>query len=347
MGRLKRLRVCNRRTEARYLIYRSAFHLFLRWLPPELAHLIGKRALQTAYRFRLIRAGAPLAKVEIARLPALGFANRLGIAAGFDKNAELVRELYALGFGHVEVGTVTAQPQPGNSKPRLFRLPASKSLINRMGFNNDGAILIANRLAALRSSGSPLPIIGVNIGKSKTVANDQAAADYQASAKILSPFADYLAVNVSSPNTPGLRELQQEPELRRILLAVREVSLGKPILVKIAPDLSDEAVVEIANLVSELSLAGLIVTNTSLQRFGLQERHSNEAGGYSGPLLASRSIDLLGQLRAKYPGLLVISVGGVSSREEFLERLSSGAELVQLYTAFVYQGPRLAQKWLS
>jgi dihydroorotate dehydrogenase len=328
------------------LIYRAAFQILLRWLPPELAHLIGKRTLQLAHRLRLIRAERAPTRVRIRNLTNLQFANRLGIAAGFDKNAELVRELHALGFGHVEVGTVTAQPQTGNPKPRLFRLTSSQSLINRMGFNNDGAAKVARRLAELRASGAPLPIIGVNIGKTKVVSNQDAADDYQACARVLAPYADYLAVNVSSPNTPGLRELQHAAELHKILTAVLNVAEGKPILVKIAPDLQDEQVLEIAKLVSELGLAGLIVTNTSLERFGLRQRYVGEVGGYSGPLLASRSIEILNLLRTEFPGLLVVSVGGVSSRQDFIDRISLGAELVQLYTAFIYQGPRLARRWL-
>ena len=329
------------------MIYRAAFLVLLRWLPPEFAHLVGKRALQLAYRLRVIRPRTVPEALAIRNLPNLEFANRLGIAAGFDKNAELVRELYALGFGHVEVGTVTSQPQAGNQRPRLFRLTKSHGLINRMGFNNDGAVEIARRLAELRRSGAPLPIIGVNIGKLKDLKNADAAADYQSCARILAPHADYIAVNVSSPNTPGLRDLQQVAELRKILEAVFAVAEGKPILVKIAPDLEDSQVSEIAQLVSELKLAGLIVCNTSLQRFGLQERHAEEAGGYSGPLLASRSTELLRALRTQYPSLLLVSVGGVSSRSDYLKRIELGAELVQLYTAFIYEGPRLARRWLS
>jgi len=283
----------------------------------------------------------------MVQLPGLHFANRLGIAAGFDKNAELVRELFALGFGHIEVGTVTAHSQSGNPKPRLFRLTGSQSLVNRMGFNNQGAAQIAQRLATLRSSGKPLPIIGVNIGKSRVTPNQVAAEDYRTSARLLAPHADYLAVNVSSPNTPGLRELQQAAQLRPILQSVIEVSLGKPILVKLAPDLSDDEVRDIATLTAELGLAGLIIGNTSIERFGISERHAAESGGYSGPRLAARAIELLRLVRKEFPKLTVISVGGVSSRAEFEERGKLGADLVQIYTAFVYHGPRLARAWLN
>lgn len=329
------------------MIYRAVFQVVFRWLPPELAHLIGKRALQLALRLSIIRPARAEPEVSIKYLEGIKFSNRLGIAAGFDKNAELVRELHALGFGHIEVGTVTALPQPGNSRPRLFRLPQNRSLVNRMGFNNLGAEAVASRLAAVRSSGKPLPIIGVNIGKSRVVPNEAAAADYQASAKLLAPFADYLAVNVSSPNTPGLRELQQVQKLREIIEAVVAVGQEKPVLVKLAPDLSDEDVREIANLSVELGLAGLIIGNTSLERFGITEARASESGGYSGPMLAERAIQLLSMMRSEFPSLAIISVGGVSSRADYEHRLQLGADLVQLYTAFVYQGPTVARKWTN
>ncbi len=329
------------------MIYRAIFQLVFRWLPPEFAHYMGKRTLQLALRLKVIRAAYPGALISIPGIPGLEFENRLGIAAGFDKNAELVRELYALGFGHVEIGTVTAQPQPGNPRPRLFRLIASKSLINRMGFNNQGAAAIAARLSKLRESGHPLPVIGVNIGKSRAVPNESAASDYQASTQLLAPLADYIAVNVSSPNTPGLRDLQQADHLRPILQSIVGSAVEKPIFVKLAPDLSDQEVVQVASLVAELGLAGLIIGNTSVDRFGIKERHSEEAGGFSGPALASRAIDLLRLVRREFPKLAVISVGGVNNRAEFEERIQLGAELVQIYTAFIYQGPRIARNWLS
>ena len=316
-------------------MYRLLFTVFLRRLDPEFAHHLGAFVLRLMFALRIIRP-TQNGSVEVA---GLRFSNRVGMAAGFDKDAKLVRELHALGFGHVEIGTVTAQPQPGNPKPRLFRIPSSRSLINRMGFNNEGADVVAERLSKLRASGGPLPVIGVNIGKTKVVGLEDAAADYRYSAKRLAPVADYLAVNVSSPNTPGLRDLQQIASLRPILSAVTEESLGKPVFVKIAPDVSDEEAIEIAQLASELKLAGVIATNTTVSRTGVSGEVANQAGGLSGPVLAERSKELLALLSRKFPEMAIISVGGVETAEDVRERLELGADLVQGYTGFVYFGP--------
>jgi dihydroorotate dehydrogenase len=270
----------------------------------------------------------------------ISFPNRIGMAAGFDKDAKLVRQLHALGFGHVEIGTVTAQAQPGNPRPRLFRIPEHRALINRMGFNNEGADTVAARLAALRASGAKLPVIGVNIGKTKVVELRDAAADYRYSAEKLAPYADYLAVNVSSPNTPGLRELQQIASLRPILEAVVEHSGEKPVFVKIAPDVSNEEAIEIAQLSEELGLAGVIATNTTISRDGIESQIAKEPGGLSGPVLAERSKELLRVLRNKLPKeMAIISVGGIETAADVNERLELGADLVQGYTGFVYFGP--------
>jgi dihydroorotate dehydrogenase len=271
------------------------------------------------------------------------------MAAGFDKNAEVVSQLGDLGFSHVEIGTVTRFAQPGNPKPRLFRLKRDLSLINRMGFNNDGAEVIAARLEQLRSSGKKLPVIGVNIGKSKVTEIDDAVSDYAFSAEKLAPFADYLAVNVSSPNTPGLRSLQAIDQLEPILLAVIENCLGKPVLVKIAPDLADQDVIMVAALVTKLKLAGVIATNTTVSREGLLEPRSRVeamgAGGLSGPPLTSRSLKVLKLLRSNLPvETAIISVGGVFTATDVAERLKLGAQLVQGYTGFVYEGPLWARK---
>lgn len=271
------------------------------------------------------------------------------MAAGFDKNAEVVGELGQLGFSHVEVGTVTAKAQPGNPKPRLFRLIQDRSLINRMGFNNDGADLIAERLSKLRHSRANLPIIGVNIGKSKATAIEDAVSDYAYSAGKLSPFADYLAVNVSSPNTPGLRSLQAIDQLEPILKAVIAKSSGKPVLVKIAPDLADEDIVDIAKLASRLSLAGVIATNTTISRSDLtmpaDKVLAMGEGGLSGPVLAKRSEEVLKLLRQHLPEpMAIVSVGGVFTAEDVIQRIRLGASLVQGYTGFVYEGPLWARK---
>jgi dihydroorotate dehydrogenase len=324
-------------------LYRLIFKLFFTKVDPEFAHHLGAFALRALLAIGLIR---PNKSSESVKVMGLQFQNRLGMAAGFDKNAKLIRPLYALGFGHVEIGTVTALPQPGNPKPRLFRLVKDRALINRMGFNNDGVAAIATRLAKLRSTNKPLPIIGVNIGKSKVTPIEDAVSDYSRSTSLLAKYADYLAVNVSSPNTPGLRDLQQVESLRPILQAVKSQSLGKPVLVKIAPDLSDEDVRAVADLAIELELEGVIATNTTISRDGVSEnKHLHETGGLSGPVLNSRSVEVLKILRGKLDNrFTVISVGGVETKQEFQHRLSLGADLVQAYTAFIYHGPAWPRK---
>lgn len=278
----------------------------------------------------------------------LKFDGAFGLAAGFDKNAVAIRALGEIGFSHVEIGTVTAIPQSGNDAPRLFRLKKDRALINRMGFNNDGAEVIAKRLEKLRSSNQKLPIIGINIGKSRVVDVKDAVADYEKSAGLLAKYADYIAVNVSSPNTPGLRSLQEVASLRPILEAVIAKSLGKPVLVKIAPDLADEDIVEVAKLAKELNLAGVIGTNTTISRENLEtpatEVSAMGAGGLSGPPLNDRSLEVLKVLRKNLrPEQVVISVGGVETHAQLLERLSAGANLVQGYTGFIYLGPLWAR----
>ena len=257
--------------------------------------------------------------------------------------------LFDLGFSHIEVGTVTALAQPGNHKPRLFRLVQDRALINRMGFNNHGAAALAKRLQKLRSSNRRLPVIGVNIGKSKVTPIEEAVSDYVTSTKLLAPFADYLAVNVSSPNTPGLRSLQSIEALQPILSGVLENSLGKPVLVKIAPDLTDEDVREIAELALKLNLAGIIATNTTISRTGLQTSEARieaiGAGGLSGKPVKARSIEVLQILNQVIAGrMAVISVGGVETAQDVRQRLELGATLVQGYTGFIYEGPFWARR---
>lgn len=317
-------------------------------LDPELAHHLGMFAI----RFLGASGLARLSMLGVATRPItlLGkeFAGPFGIAAGFDKNAKVVKELGRLGFSHVEVGTVTRYAQSGNPKPRLFRLPKDQALINRMGFNNDGADAIAKRLTKLRASNATLPVIGVNIGKSKVTELADAVSDYEYSTRVLAPVADYIAVNVSSPNTPGLRSLQEIEQLEPILVAVSGSALGKPVLVKIAPDLDDSEVSKVAALVRKLNLAGVIATNTTTRRDGLQSSpdqvNSFGAGGLSGPILAERAKQVLRILRKDLgPSFVIISVGGVVDANDVSERISLGADLVQGYTGFVYQGPLWAR----
>ena len=288
-------------------------------------------------------------KPDNVRVMGLEFKGPFGMAAGFDKNAEMIKELGQLGFSHVEIGTVTRHPQAGNPKPRLFRLKKDLSLINRMGFNNEGADAVARRLEKLRSSGTTLPIIGLNLGKSKITELEDAVSDFEYSAEKLAPFADYIAVNVSSPNTPGLRSLQAIDQLEPILNAVIAKAAGKPVLVKIAPDLADEDVVAVAALATKLRLAGVIATNTTVSRAGLrtdsQRVSAMGAGGLSGPVLKNRSIEVLKLLRANLPNeIAIVSVGGVFTPTDVLQRLELGAALVQGYTGFVYEGPLWARK---
>lgn len=309
---------------------------------------------------RGLRIGKPLGITRIGavkpeqtkKVTAFGleFAGPFGLAAGFDKNAVAVRALGDLGFSHIEIGTVTALAQPGNDKPRLFRLPADRALINRMGFNNDGAEAVAARLGELRARyGSNLPIIGVNIGKSKVTPVEAAAEDYRTSARLLAPFADYMAVNVSSPNTPGLRSLQDVVALRPILQAVIEESLGLPVLVKIAPDLADEDIIAVADLALELGLAGVIATNTTISRDGLktpaEKVAAMGAGGLSGAPLKARSLEVLDLLASHLAGrIAIVSVGGIETAAEARERLERGATLVQGYSGFIYEGPLWARR---
>ena len=289
---------------------------------------------------------------DAAHIRALGldFPNPIGLAAGFDKDAIGYEALGAMGFGFIEVGTLTGQPQPGNPKPRLFRLPKDRALVNRMGFNNRGS---ADAVARLRRPHET--IVGVNIGKTKLVSEDEAVADYVTSAKRVGPHADYVVVNVSSPNTPGLRNLQATEKLRPLLGAVREelneVSPARrvPLLVKIAPDLADEDVDAVADLATDLGLDGIIATNTTVSRDGLASNADDVercgAGGLSGPPVRERSLEVLRRLRAKVGDeLVLISVGGIETADHAWERLEAGATLVQLYTAFVYEGPWLPNR---
>ncbi|WP_347307337.1 quinone-dependent dihydroorotate dehydrogenase [Corynebacterium sp. SA-MJD20WY100] len=267
------------------------------------------------------------------------FPRPLGLAAGFDKNGSAPDAWTSVGFGYAELGTVTAMPQPGNPAPRLFRLPADKAILNRMGFNNDGASKVAQNLRARRYN----DVIGINIGKNKVVPAEEAVANYRQSASVLGDLADYLVVNVSSPNTPGLRDLQAVESLRPILVAVQETT-KVPVLVKIAPDLSDEDVDAVADLAVDLGLAGIVATNTTISREGLktprEEVEAMGAGGISGAPVAARALEVLRRLHARVGSqLALISVGGISTPEQAWERITSGASLLQGYTPLIYGGP--------
>ncbi len=270
----------------------------------------------------------------------LNFPNPVGLAAGMDKNAEVLGAWEALGFGFVEAGTVTALAQPGNDKPRCFRYPRQHALINRMGFNNLGAEAVARNLGALKASGRwPRIPVGMNIGKSKVTPLEEAPSDYAASFRRLLPFGDYFVINVSSPNTPGLRQLQDRDSLAAIVRTLKTIDSSKPLLVKIAPDLSDDAVKDMAALAEAEQLDGLIATNTTLDHSAVPPE-SDQTGGLSGGPLRSRSTQVLRILR-EHTALPIIASGGVMSAESAREKLEAGASLVQIYTGFIYRGPGL------
>lgn len=330
------------------MFYKLIFNAFFRFIDPERAHHIGMfviRALGATGVSGLLRTKSSHAVQTMG----LHFDSPFGLAAGFDKNAVAIKALGDLGFSHVEIGTVTAIAQSGNEKPRLFRLIEDRALINRMGFNNEGAAAVAARISKARKRyGNGLPVIGINIGKSRVVEVENAVEDYRSSAKILAPLADYIAVNVSSPNTPGLRSLQTTKALEPILEAVIGEADAKPVLVKIAPDLTDKEITDVAKLAKKLKLAGVIATNTTISRDGLKTSAEvvaeKGAGGLSGAPLKTRSIEVLDLLRKTLDeSFVVISVGGVETASEVIERINHGATLVQGYSGFIYEGPLWAR----
>ncbi|WP_010525660.1 quinone-dependent dihydroorotate dehydrogenase [Nesterenkonia sp. F] len=344
-------------------VYSRLFRTVFSRMDPEDAHRVVVAGLRLADRLGASAAVERLTRpAPSLRTRALGrdWPSPFGLAAGFDKGAAAVLPLAALGFGHIEIGTVTARAQPGNPRPRLARLTADRALINRMGFNNDGAVEVRRRLQAtrrrverLRAAGRHVPVIGVNIGKTKATPLEEAVEDYRFSARELAPWADYLVVNVSSPNTPGLRQLQDIESLRPLLQAVREAADAAmedapghrvPLLVKIAPDLADADVDAVADLVADLGLDGVIAANTTTAREGLRtsaaQVEAAGAGGLSGPVLAARAEEVLVRLRRRLPtGATVVSVGGVVHAADVERRLQLGADLVQGYSAFIYEGP--------
>ncbi len=321
--------------------------LFL--LPPEQAHALGMSALRLLGAVRsapALPAGGPDLSVTSA---GLRFAHPVVLAAGFDKDAEAVAGFFGAGFAGVEVGTVTPLPQPGNPAPRLFRIPEARALINRMGFNNHGVDAMAGRLRALGRRAGP---VGVNLGKNKDTPLERAVDDYVAGVERLGALADYVVVNASSPNTPGLRSLQQPEQLRALLTTVRvrlqAVSHGKPLFLKIAPDLAPDEVDAIVDVAVEVGIAGLICTNTTLARPGVEGPIAAEAGGLSGAPLAPLAMETLRRAAARGRGRLALwASGGVFTADDVLGRLAAGADLVQIYTAFVYEGPGYVPRLLT
>ncbi|HEY9437217.1 MAG TPA: quinone-dependent dihydroorotate dehydrogenase [Streptomyces sp.] len=338
-------------------MYTLFFRLVFTRMDPERAHRLAFRWIRSAARVPVLRTlVAAVLAPRHTELRTEAFGLRMhgpfGLAAGFDKNAVAIDGMSMLGFDHVEIGTVTGEPQPGNPPKRLFRLVPDRALINRMGFNNDGSAVVARRLAARR------PVfrttVGVNIGKTKAVPEAEAAGDYVKSAERLAPYADYLVVNVSSPNTPGLRNLQATAALRPLLTAVREAAdravSGRrvPLLVKIAPDLADEDIDAVADLAVELGLDGIIATNTTIAREGLgltsRRTLTEQTGGLSGAPLKERSLEVLSRLYARVgDDITLVGVGGIENAEDAWRRILAGATLVQGYSALIYRGPFFAR----
>ncbi|KAF1707953.1 quinone-dependent dihydroorotate dehydrogenase [Pseudoxanthomonas sacheonensis] len=324
---------------------------FLFGLDAEHAHGLGLKAMELAYR----TGTSPLLARKVEPLPTkafgLTFPNPVGLAAGLDKNGAHIDALLALGFGFIEIGTITPRAQPGNPKPRMFRLPQHKAVINRLGFNNEGVdALVANVERARRKTG----LLGINIGRNKDTSNDRAASDYLYCLERVYPLADYITVNISSPNTAGLRELQEEQALRQLIGALREsqeelgAQHGKrvPMLVKIAPDLSDEDIDAVARVLRDLSVDGVIATNTTVSRISVQDHPlAHETGGLSGAPLMNQSTMVLRKLRTRLPDSIpVIGVGGILSGADAVAKMSAGATLVQCYTGLVYRGPELVHE---
>ncbi|RZA34036.1 MAG: quinone-dependent dihydroorotate dehydrogenase [Lysobacteraceae bacterium] len=321
---------------------------FLFGLDAETAHSLGLKAIEMAYRTGTSPLLARRAPPMPTKAMGLTFPNPVGLAAGMDKNGAHIDALLALGFGFIEIGTVTPRPQPGNPKPRMFRLPQQKAVINRLGFNNDGVdALVRNVERARRKDG----LLGINIGRNKDTSNERAASDYLYCLERVYPLADYITVNISSPNTAGLRELQEEQALRHLIGTLREsqeelgAQHGKrvPMLVKIAPDLSDEDIDAVARVLRDLSVDGVIATNTTVSRMSVQDHpFAHETGGLSGAPLMNQATTVLRKLRTRLPDSIpVIGVGGILSGADAVAKMSAGASLVQCYTGLVYRGPEL------
>ncbi|MEP2025137.1 MAG: quinone-dependent dihydroorotate dehydrogenase [Reichenbachiella sp.] len=335
-------------------MYKALIRPFLFLFQPENAHHLTFFMMEVINAIPLGRTLFSLAhgqknNGQETELFGLTFPNKVGLAAGLDKNAEAIDMFAAMGFGFVEIGTVTPKPQPGNPKPRLFRLRKDEALINRMGFNNDGVAVVKERLKKRKSN----ILVGGNIGKNKVTPNEEAVNDYIICFKELFDVVDYFVVNVSSPNTPGLRELQEKKPLSNILNTLMEENkkrpTSKPILLKIAPDLTEDQLVDIIEIVNETKIDGVIATNTTIDRSGLQTETSKVedigAGGLSGRPVQTKSTEVIRFLHEKSNGSFpIIGVGGINSGESALEKINAGASLVQVYSGFIYEGPKLISK---
>lgn len=323
-------------------MYKTLLRPILFKIDPEKAHHLTFSLIKSAGQLSTLFFKKPIEDKRLEReVFGIKFKNPVGLAAGLDKNAVAFKEFGNLGFGFVEIGTLTPKGQPGNDKKRLFRLIEDNGIINRMGFNNEGVEKAVERLKKNKGT-----IIGGNIGKNKVTPNDQAIDDYTYCFTALFPHVNYFVVNVSSPNTPNLRELQEKEPLKKLLEALEELNRQKtnpkPILLKIAPDLSDEQLDDIIEIVLETKIAGVIATNTTLSRENLISENKREQGGLSGKPLSKRSTEVIRYLHQKSKGAFpIIGVGGIHSAKDALEKMDAGASLVQLYTGFIYEGPAL------
>ena len=326
-------------------MYKSLLRPFLFRLDPEKAHHFTFSLLKSLGGPSKLFLPKPVADKRLERdVFGINFKNPVGLAAGLDKNAVAFKEFSELGFSFIEIGTLTPKAQPGNDKKRLFRLVEDSAIINRMGFNNEGVDAAVERLKKNRNV-----IVGGNIGKNKMTPNENAVEDYKICFEKLFDYVHYFVVNVSSPNTPNLRELQDKEPLTKLLGELQKLNLSKanpkPILLKIAPDLSDEQLLDIIDIVKETGIAGVIATNTTLSREGLKSENKKETGGLSGKPLTKRSTEVIRFLSEKSGNTFpIIGVGGIHTADDAIEKLEAGASLIQLYTGFIYEGPELIQK---
>ena len=322
---------------------------FLRMLPPELAHSIALNSLQLLYKLKLIGIFFPYRFSEASfTFKGLEFKNKLGIAAGLDKNGDFINSLGALGFGFIEVGTITPKPQPGNSKPRVFRFTDQEAIVNRLGFNNKGVDYLVERIKSRKYDG----VLGINIGANKDSIGQKRIDDYVECFKKVAAYADYISVNISSPNTPGLRSLHSKENFLPLFKAINHAreteKFSNPIFIKLSPDENIDVISEITKGVKEFNFDGVIASNTTVEKSNLEvSSNADLSGGLSGKPLLEKSNELLRLVHSNEPELLKIGVGGVHNKESFNMKLENGASLVQIYTSFIYHGPEIMKKLLS
>ena len=324
-------------------IFLSIFKLF----PPELSHSIALNSLNILYKLKLLSFFKPKIKNKNHELFGLNFKNKLGTAAGLDKNGDFIDCLGGLGFGFLEVGTVTPQPQTGNAKPRVFRLFREQAVINRLGFNNKGVDHLVKNLKKRSFDG----VVGVNIGANKDSKGQRRIDDYLECLRKVSNFSDYVTINISSPNTPGLRDLHNTENIKKLIFAVEQeiekINFLRPVFLKISPDESFELIQNIAEMIESSTLTGLIISNTTLSRDGIQDKDQHIKGGLSGAPLMNKSTKILNLVNNNYPNLALIGVGGVMSKSDFNKKIHSGASLVQIYTGFIIKGPKIVMEILK